>query len=91
MDMMKVSDLLAAKILNAAQAVELVQLKANAEIQRVRQIGNALIEQARAEVSAPPEHIYNMETQTFQPKSGPVPLSTNRRRQTKRATQDVAS
>jgi len=90
MDMTTVSELLATKILNAAQAVELFQLKATAELQRLTGVRNTLIEQARLEVQAPADYLYNTETRTFQSKTGPQPLSTSRKRQSKRLQQGAA-
>ena len=90
MDMTTVSELLATKILNAAQAVELFQLKANTELQRLMHVRNTLLEQARTEVDAPKEHVYNTESRTFQSATGPSPLSTNRTRQAKRAQRGAA-
>lgn len=88
--MTEVSELLAAKILAAAQACELLQLRAQAEFQRLMTARDALIEQARTEVQAPAGHQYHAETRTFQPPNGPRPLSTRPTRQAKRAQKGAA-
>jgi len=90
MDMTTVSEILAMKILNAAQACELFQLKAAAELQRLTGVRNTLVEQARTEVQAPVDYVYNTETRTFQSKTGPQPLSASRKRQSKRLQQGAA-
>lgn len=88
--MPKVSELLNVKILNAGQAYELFTLRAQTELNRLLQVRNDLVEEARKTVGAPAEYVYNTDTMSFQPKAGPVPLSTERKRQAKRAQRGAA-
>lgn len=60
--MSKVSELLALKIENTALRIQ--QFQALADKQVVEQ--RALIEAARLEVSAPADHVYNIQTTEFQ-------------------------
>lgn len=59
---MKVSELLALKIENTALRIQQFQALADKQVSEQR----ALIEAARAEVSAPADHVYNIQTAKFQ-------------------------
>jgi hypothetical protein len=80
---MAVSELLAVKI--ELTVFKLRQLQTAAEQITAEQ--RALVEQARAEVGAPIDHVYDTDARAFQPPAptAPVPRSTTAVRQATRA------
>jgi len=78
-----VSELIAVKIELATIKIQQLQTT----YAQVAGEQRSLIEQARQDVGAPPDHVYNLDTRSFHPPapSGPVPLSTTAARQAKRA------
>lgn len=83
--MTTVADSLADKIEIAALKCENYKLQAQAELQRLSDATNALVQQARAEVQAPDGHVYDTETRAFRDPKGATPLSTATSRQARRA------
>lgn len=77
-----VAELLAVKI--ELTVVRLQQLQTAQ--QQVTAEQRALVEQARADVGAPLDHLYHLDTRSFQAPAvtDPVPLSTTAARQAKR-------
>lgn len=83
--MTKVSESLAKDIEIAALKWENFRLSATAELEKLTVARDALVQQARAEVGAPADQVYDTDTREFRAKDGPKPLSTTARRQAKRA------
>lgn len=78
--MTKVSELLALKIENSILKLQNLQ-QTHQQITAEQQ---AFIEQARTEVGAPPDHVYDVQARLFKSPNGPKPLSAEQRRQRKR-------